>query len=449
MNQVRYNILVISAYPPSRSGGIALDMMNALENEGHNVDFFTMYAFKGQKENHYSIYPEPLSGKMSRLKQRFPFLGVFRSFAKRYIKTPEEKMSTVMNHGYRIPHLDEAKPPVDNDTLLNYLPSNKYDFILTYVTERMITTHSFISIYNKYKVPILIICMDMIHFTGGCYFFGDCKRFSEGCGKCLILDSEDENDQTHKNYLIKASVYKQIKYAILCNLYQKQFALKCNLFKPENIFTVPMLIDEDVFSPLDKLDCRRYFDIPEDKQFVIFSRYSSGMNRSKGYDHMERILNTFYDNLSAFDKKKCLLVLAGSEDDGFSKRLKIDTKNLGSLNLAELIKCYSMSSVFISTSIDDAGPSMVNQSMMCGTPVVTFKIGTALEVTREGINGFSANNYDDNEFANHLLTLFRMTEVESQNMRVQTRKSAMEMNSKRIVAKRIERIYQNVQSLYK
>ena len=48
----KYNILVISSYPPSRSGGIVQDNMDALLEAGHKVDFFTLYSFEGQKENH-------------------------------------------------------------------------------------------------------------------------------------------------------------------------------------------------------------------------------------------------------------------------------------------------------------------------------------------------------------------------------------------------------------
>jgi hypothetical protein len=257
----KYKILVISAYPPSRSAGIVQDYMNALLESGQNVDFFTLYAFAGQKENQYNILPEPKTDKLLRLKQKFPFLEIFRSLAKKIFWTPEERMSYVENHGYRIPHFDETKPPVDDSTLSFSLPNNKYDFILVFITERMLTTPSFVTIYRKYQVPLLIECLDMVHFTGGCYFFGDCNRFSVGCGKCLILDSNDENDQTHINYMIKKNVYPKIQYAILCNLHQKKFALKCELFNPENIFTNSIIIDEDKFIPNDETISKKYFGI--------------------------------------------------------------------------------------------------------------------------------------------------------------------------------------------
>lgn len=444
----KYNILVISAYPPSRSGGIAQDNMDALLEAGHKVDFFTLYSFAGQKENQFSILPEPFTDKLVRLKKKFPLLAIFQSLAKKIFRTPEKKMSYVENLGYRIPHFDETKPPIDDTTLNSFLPNNKYDFIQVLITERMLTTLSFVTIYKKYQVPLLITCFDMLHFTGGCYFFGDCDRFSVGCGKCLVLDSDDENDQTHKNYLCKKNVYPKIQYAILCNLHQKKFALKCKLFNPENIFTNSIIIDEDKFIPHDETICRKQLGIPSNKKFVILSRYEKALTRSKGYDHLVNIANTFAAKATKAELDSSILVLIGSKDEQFTSQINMDTLYLGRLDLNNLIKSYSAASVFISTSIDDAGPSMVNQSMMCGTPVVTFSIGTAIEVTREGENGFMAENFNDNDFVENIFKISRLTADDFTKIRRTTRNSALEMNSKYANAERIIQIYHETIKLY-
>lgn len=444
----KYNILVISSYPPSRSGGLVQDNMDALIEAGHKVDFFTLYAFAGQKENQYSILAEPKTDKLIRLKQKFPFLSIFHSLAKRFFSTPRDNMSSVLNKGYYIPHFDETKPPVDDTTLSLFLPNNNYDFIQVFITERMLTTLSFVTIFMKYKVPLLITCLDMLHFTGGCYFFGDCDRFSIGCGKCLVLDSNDENDQTHINYMCKKSVYQKIQYAILCNLHQKNFALKCNLFKPENIFNISIIIDEDKFIPNDETMCRKHFGIPPDKKFVVLSRYEKEISRSKGYDHLLNIINIYAAKASKAELDSSLLILVGSKDDEFASQFNMDTLCLRKLDLNNLIKAYSAASVFISTSIDDAGPSMVNQSMMCGTPVVTFSIGTALEVTREGENGYMAKNFNDNDFAEKIFKISRLSTDDYKKIRKTTRNSALEINSKRANAERIIQIYQETVQLY-
>jgi glycosyltransferase involved in cell wall biosynthesis len=444
----KYNVLVISSYPPSRSGGIVQDNMDALSEAGHKVDFFTLYSFAGQNENQFSILPEPFTEKLVRLKKKIPLLAIFQPLAKMIFRTPSKKMSSIFNHGYFIPNLDETKPPVDDTTLDFFLPNKDYDFIQLFITERMITTLSFLTIFNKYQVPLLITCMDMLHFTGGCYFFGNCDRFKIGCGKCLVLDSDDENDQTHINYLCKMSVYPKIQYAILCNLHQKNFALECKLFNPENIFTNSIIIDEDKFIPKDDTICRKLLGIPANKKFVILSRYQKGLGRSKGYDHLVDIVNTYAAKATRHELDSSVLVLIGSKDKQFAGQFNMDTLCLGYLDLEKLIKAYSAASVFISTSIDDAGPSMVNQSMMCGTPVVTFSIGTALEVTRDGENGFMAENFNDNDFVEKLFKISHLTEDEFTKLRKSTRNSALKINSKHANAERIIQIYHETLKLY-
>lgn len=445
MSEKKYKILVISSYPPSRSAGLVQDNITALEEDGHIVDYFTMYSFPGQKSNQYSICNEPVFDKLKRLMQKYPILKKFKKTVRFFLKSPEEKtMTNIDIDGYRIPHLDENKPIVDNDTLLKKLPNKSYDFAIVYILERMITTVSLKQIYKKYRCPILIACMDNVHFTGGCYFFGKCERYQIGCGKCPVLKSEDENDQTHVNYLTKKKVFSEIEYAIMCNQYQKQFALKCNLFDPMRIFTKHILIDENVFVPKDETEVRRYFKIPETKKKVIYARYEKGMGRAKGYDHMANIINLCYDKMMPSERDESIFVMVGSPDEQYARQIKMDTFFLGYLDLPKLVKSYSVASVFISTSIDDAGPSMVNQSMMCGTPVVTFSIGTALQVTQEGVNGYMVENFNDEMFADRILQINRLSNKDHSAMKDSTRASALLMNSRKANAHRLIEIYREV-----
>ena len=444
----KYKVLVISSYPPSRSGGLVQDNMNALTSLGHDVDFFTLYSFPGQEENHYNIFPAPITDKLIRLRSQFPFLKALETLAKKLFKTPEEKMLSVENKGYRIPHLDESTPPIDNSILSSHLPDKRYDFIQVFATERMLTTKSFVAIFEKYRVPLLITCMDMLHFTGGCYFFGDCERFSVGCGKCLVLDSNDEYDQTHLNYLVKKKVYTTIQYAILCNLHQKKYAIKSRLYNEQNIFTQSIIIDEERFVPMDIDHCREHFNIPLEKSFVILSRYEDGLARSKGYEELVKIINTFCNEAEQTLVESSVLLLVGSDNEDYAESFDMDTICLGRLSLQDLVKSYSAASIFISTSIDDAGPSMVNQSLMCGTPVGTFSIGTALEVTEQSVNGFKARNFDTDDFASKLLELSQLNSREYSKMRRNSRRLAMSINSKASNGERIIQIYKETKQLY-
>lgn len=445
MKSTKYNILAISGYPPERSAGLVMDYMTAMEEDGHSVDFFTMYSFSNQKKNHYNIYPRPFSDRLLWIKQKLPFLSVFNSIAKNLFPKPEDKLPTIINKGFIIHNFDESNPPLPNYILREKLPNKQYDFVMVFIMQRMLTTSSFQVIYDKYKVPILMLAVDMLHLTGGCYFFGSCIRFGKGCGCCPVLDSNDNNDQTRKNFLYKKDIYEKIPHTLICNEHQKKFALQSGLFHQDNLYTSTILIDEEKFFPQNVSVCRKHFGIPQEKEFIILARYEGQCySRMKGYDHLLNIINNFSNKLCGEQKKKCLLLLVGIKDDIFEAQFDIDLLNIGHLSKKDLISCYSASSVFISTSIDDAGPSMVNQSMMCGTPVISFSIGTALQVTIEGESGYMIPNYDDDKFAQSLLNLSCMDDEQYRNLRKRTREIAIGLTSKKVIAKDIIKAYESI-----
>ena len=433
---------MISGYSPSRSGGLAQDYINAFESVGHEVDFLTMYHFPGQKENQYNIYPEPLKEKLVRIRDKFRYLNIFKRFAHIIFHNPEDKLPSVRHNGFIIHNLDERTPPLPNHILLKHLPNIPYDFVYILIVQRMLTSSSFLTIYEKYKAPLILAAVDMLHMTGGCYYFGDCERFGKGCGLCPVLESTDPNDITHKNYLFKAEVYSKIPHGLRCNLYQSKYAIKSGLFSERTVFVSTILIDENKFKPYDQVLCRNKFGIPEKKDFIILARYEYHLSRMKGYDHMLNILNGVYDKMATELRNKSLLVLIGGENEEYTSQIKLDHLFLGRLNEDDLIKCYNACSVFISTSIDDAGPSMVNQSMMCGTPVVSFSIGTALQVTKEGVSGYMIPNYDDIAFANALLKISNMDHGKYQKFRKTTRDVALNLNSRSANVARIIEIYE-------
>jgi glycosyltransferase involved in cell wall biosynthesis len=49
----------------------------------------------------------------------------------------------------------------------------------------------------------------------------------------------------------------------------------------------------------------------------------------------------------------------------------------------ELNKLFSASDLYVSTSLEDSGPLMINMSIMSGTPVVSFAMGVAFDLVNE------------------------------------------------------------------
>jgi glycosyltransferase involved in cell wall biosynthesis len=68
---------------------------------------------------------------------------------------------------------------------------------------------------------------------------------------------------------------------------------------------------------------------------------------------------------------------------------------------------YQASELFVSSSLQDAGPMMVNESIMCGTPVVAFNLGVSEDLVINGITGYILPLGNTNEMASKMEILIR------------------------------------------
>lgn len=431
-------ILFISSMPPDHSAGLARDFMKAMKLHGHEVDFLTRYSFPGQTEGEYSVYPENLSIKIRRWKDKHPFIKKNLRFLKFLLK--KDEVIKNKDKGINITCLREDLPTVPIKDVLEKI-NKQYDLVVTVFWQHMITTCTLKAIYDKLHCPIIIRSVDMETFTGGCFYFMDCRNFTHECGCCPALNGRNPNDQTHLNFLKKKEMYSQMNYAIGFNTWMQQFSRRSGLFDASRIITTSCAIDESIFKPIDKGDCRKALDIPSDKTFVMFARRTDIIFKPKGFAHLIKAVNLFVDGLTEEERKKCLLILAGQSLEDCRPWLHVDTMYLGQLTRDFLIKAYNASNVFLSPSIDDAGPSMVNQSIMCGTPVVCFNIGTAIDVISNGLSGYKVAIKDDDAFASAIDTVYKLPTNQYEQLSKTTRGMALKHNSLESFANMIESTY--------
>ena len=88
---------------------------------------------------------------------------------------------------------------------------------------------------------------------------------------------------------------------------------------------------------------------------------------------------------------------------------------------------------------------MVNQSQMCGTPVVCFNNGTAVDVVTDGVSGFKTDHVSETGFADALYSALNLSLNDPEayeRMRISTRNTALDTCSK-------ARFQQDIVSHYK
>lgn len=417
-------ILFISTMPPSHSAGLGQDIINALNQADFDVDMIIKYPYRNQPENVKNALPFPYKDWVRDKIRKNKISKALKKLIKRLIHYTDEQELARNTHS-SFYYKDEAHPEVNPETILSKIQGS-YDAVITLFWEKFITTETLRKVYDKLKCPILIYSVDMAPITGGCYYFGKCRRMFKGCGICMALGSNDPNDPSRSNFKIKRKNYAEMNVYFLANTWMNEFASRTNLFNPEHIQYQSIVLNKDKFRPAQSP--AGLFSFGAKKKFVILFTSSRNIQR-KGYIYAEQLIAQLYDRLTPEERESVqLLTIGGELSDRNKKALGFDIKELGFVKEAELIKAYQTASIFISPSIDDAGPSMVNQAMMCGTPVAAFNIGTAIDLISHAKNGFVAPLTDVKPLADGIVSMIRNPEMQKE-MRIQARSAALIHNS--------------------
>lgn len=138
-----------------------------------------------------------------------------------------------------------------------------------------------------------------------------------------------------------------------------------------------------------------------------------------------------------------LLVAIGNDFDKLKPLLpaNIDSLGLGFVSKDELPEIYSMCDMYLCSSVNDAGPMMVNQSLCCGTPVVGFAMGACLDGVKDKGTGYCAKLKDSTDFANGIYEILNMDDAEKQMMSERCRKLAVDNYSLNASASRTIKQY--------
>lgn len=429
-----YKILIISGVSPYKSANLGKDQMDAFLQAGHQVDFLTKYSFDGMEDNMLSVYDhaEPVNTK-------FSLKSEIKAFLKKYFRYWIVKFR---NKGdfHLITVDDESKPPVSPELMFSKLRDN-YDFIVTLFWHGLINSSTLNAFYNRYKCPILIQSADMAPMTGGCYYFGDCNNYRHECKNCPADSKFSRKGQANFNFLYKKGVYSRINCVYLSNSYVCTAVKQSGIIDASRVKVKEFVLNENTFKPaIDIKKSRKESNIPEDC-IILFAGAANIDIPRKGFDKLVEAVNYLPQNLNG---KKIVMVLAGSVNTDVEKLFNKEVICTGFLNIQKLAEMYSISDVFISPSIDDAGPSMVNQSLMSGTPVVSFDIGTAQELVINGENGYRAPNKDSKALAEGIILVLKRMETSEAEVRQKCREVAMNNNSLQTFNDRMIEIYNEI-----
>ena len=235
--------------------------------------------------------------------------------------------------------------------------------------------------------------VDMAAFTGGCHYSWDCRGYEEQCGCCPGLHSSDPNDLTYRNLLRKGRDVTETRTVVIApsgHLFRQ--AGRSSLFKDKPVYQIPIGLDAGIFKPLDKAAGRVVFGLPPGDK-VIFLGSLQPSEKRKGGLQLGEALKLLHQSLSHVERERTSLLVAGDPQKSHQVLAEAPFKKCFAGYLPDdrlLALAYQASTLYLCPSIEDSGPMMINEAIMCGTPVVAFRMGVAEDLVIPGETGYLA-----------------------------------------------------------
>jgi len=250
---------------------------------------------------------------------------------------------------------------------------------------------------SKLNKKIIWRLSDMLPFTGGCHYSGECDKYKSICQECTQINSSKVNDISNRLFNKKIHLWKDIDMNIVCpSNWMESCVKKSAIFKSKNVSIIPTGVDREVFKKIDKKIARNILNLPADKKILLLGAVNiNGEPRKGGKEAYDAI--KYY--LKEYKRSDIELVVFGSYNNVFQD-LNINITMMGKVNDEyTLALLYSAADVFLAPSKEENLANTVLESLSCNTPVVAFNIGGMPDVIKYGENGFLVSPYNIKEFS--------------------------------------------------
>ena len=432
MQENKPNILFItSANLNQGPGRIALDYYEAFKELEINADFLFLESQEGYPQFDYIFEKEKnsVSKTLYQIRKKL--------FYNRFLFNYD--ISHVFFYRY------EECPPVPNRLLLKYIKKD-YDLVLILFWQEMLSFSSIKAIYSRLHCQIQFLSVDYSAIAGGCHFLGNCDGYKKGCKECKAVKPSFINGFPSHNVLYRKKVYEMVKPIVWGNRYMQNFFSQSLLVKDERREVSLPFFDTEYFRPMPKKDAAENIGVDLNGNFVISFGCQSLADERKGMKYLLESLSIFKTLLSEQECKNILVLTIGNVTPEVDALIPFTSKHMGYVSYDKLCSFYNCSDAFMSTSINDAGPTMVNQAICCGVPVVSFEMGTALDCVKGQNTGYCVPLKDSKALAESLRKHFDLDENSRQVMKDNCREYAVSHYTRRAKIASILSAYEKYKS---
>ena len=249
--------------------------------------------------------------------------------------------------------------------------------------------------WAEIKAPIVWTLHDMWAFTGGCHSADDCRRYQADCGHCPQLLHPAADDISARVSRRKQRAWADMPMTIVCpSQWLANCARQSRILKDKQIEVIANGIDARQFKPLDKNSARQAFNLPTDKQLILFGALGGADDPRKGFVYLRDALR----NLP--EKSDVEVVVFGAEPAKKTELHGMPCHQMGYLSdSASMCLLYSACDVFALPALQENLPNTLMESLACGTACVAFDNGGVGDLIQHKHNGWLARLKDSADLA--------------------------------------------------
>ena len=320
----------------------------------------------------------------------------------------------------------ETLPVVSAQKILALLPQKPTIIFIHWVTD-FINAGIVCELSRLTNATIYWLMIDNAPLTGGCHYPWSCEGYQNDCSNCPAILTDSNRNLAAQNLAYKQRFLPADLRLITFSQSDYLRAKQSTLFRDRLVLNWLGFVDDELFGPGNRIAARHHFDLPVDKP-VLFFGAASLKEKRKG---MQLLLNA----LTLNEVPDSTLLMAG---DFPATGLPAHVKQVGYLTEAELILAYQAADVFICPSVEDSGPIMINQSLMCGTPVVAFDTGVAQDLVITGQTGYRAKPGDAHDLAQGIAYVLHRDAADRATMQNECRRLAQQAYGRVASANRLQ-----------
>ena len=266
------------------------------------------------------------------------------------------------------------------------------------------------------------------------------KRYIDGY---LRKNRPKEESGIDINKLVWNIKIKALKNSyIICN---SQWLADCarNSYLMRNlpIEVIPIPLDLQKYSPLDKYQARNILNLPSDPPLILFGAIGGTRDPRKGSDLLLKALMILKDQEKENSYISSLeLIIFGENDQLSAKNNLFPTHYFGHLNDDISLKIiYSAVNLLVVPSRLEALGQTGIEAHACGTPVVAFNTGGLIDVVEDKVTGSLSEPFDPYSLAREIKWV-----IENKTRNNQLCKNARSRAEKIWSQDNIAKLYSNV-----